>query len=534
MLTRRLHIVLAAVAAAALVGGCTTTTSDSDETTSATASAGAQPSQELSPPQVPGVPLPENAVDTAVAKLDGIAEELMRDSGIPGMAVAVVHGAEVVYAKGFGVREVGNDDPVDADTVFQLASVSKSLAATVVAHQVGTGSVSWDTPVVSKLSTFALKDPYVTQNVTVGDLFAHRSGLPDHAGDKLEDLGYDRAQVLEKLRYEPLDPFRISYAYTNFGLTAAAEAVATAAGVEWAQLSDDVLYEPLGMTTASSRYSDYQARSDRAVGHTLVNGSYMAQAQRDPDAQSPAGGASGSVNDMAKWLTMVLGDGEYHGEQIAPEDALLPAWTPQIVSSPPHSPDARPGSYGYGFNVGTTPAGRQSISHSGAFALGAATNFVVIPSADVAIVALTNAAPIGLPETLTAEFSDLVQFGEVREDWRNLYKQAFASMDQPVGDLTGKTAPTNPAPAQPLTTYTGTYTNDYWGPATITERDGTLVLALGPGGQTFDLRHWDGNTFVFELSSENAPPGTVSQAEFDGNSLTLEYFDDDGLGRFTR
>ena len=531
MLTPRLRIGIAAVAAAALVGGCTSTTSDTESTTTSPTAA---PSEELSPPQVPGVPLPGDAVDNAVAKLDGIAEELMSDSGIPGMAVAVVHGGDVVYTKGFGVREAGTDERVDADTVFQLASVSKSLASTVVAHQVGTGSVSWDTPVASKLPTFALGDPYVTQTVTVGDLFAHRSGLPDHAGDKLEDLGYDRAQVLEKLRYEPLDPFRISYAYTNFGLTAAAEAVATAAGVEWAQLSQDVLYSPLGMTTASSRYSDFQARADRAVGHMLVNGEYVAQAVRDPDAQSPAGGASGSVNDMAKWLTMVLGDGDYQGQQIASADALLPAWIPQIVSNPPHSPDARPGFYGYGFNVSTTPAGRQSISHSGAFALGAATNFVVIPSADVAIVALTNAAPIGVPETLTAEFSDLVQFGEVREDWRNLYKQAFVSMDQPVGELTGKTAPTDPAPAQPLASYAGTYANDYWGPATVTERDGILVLALGPGGQTFELRHWDGDTFVFDLSDENAPPGTMSQAEFDGNSLTLEYFDDNGLGRFTK
>jgi CubicO group peptidase (beta-lactamase class C family) len=93
------------------------------------------------------------------------------------MAVAVVHGGKTVYAKGFGVREVGKDDKVDADTVFQLASLSKSVAASVVAHQVGTGSVTWDTPIVSKRPGFALKDPYVTQNVTIGDMFAHRSGL---------------------------------------------------------------------------------------------------------------------------------------------------------------------------------------------------------------------------------------------------------------------------------------------------------------------------------------------------------------------
>ena len=200
------------------------------------------------PPLVPGVPLPENAVENAVAKLDGIADDLMKKSGIPGMAVAVVHGGKTVYAKGFGVKDVKTGDKVDPDTVFQLASVSKSIASTVVAHQVSQNAIGWDTPIVSKLPWFALSDPAVTQMVNVGDMFSHRSGLPDHAGDMLEDLGYDRRYVLERLRQLPLDPFRISYAYTNFGLTAGAEAAAVSAGKTWEDLADEALLRPLGMS----------------------------------------------------------------------------------------------------------------------------------------------------------------------------------------------------------------------------------------------------------------------------------------------
>src|SRR5690349_2214353 len=182
---------------------------------------------DVPPPLVPAMPLPDNAVDNAVAKLDGIAEDLMKKSGIPGLAVAVVHGGKTMYAKGFGVKDVKSGDKVDADTVFQLASLSKSISSTVVAHQVGVNAIGWDTPIVSKLPWFALADPAVTTMVGIGDMFSHRSGLPDHAGDMLEDLGFDRRYVLEHLRDQPLDPFRISYAYTNFGLTSAAEAVAT-------------------------------------------------------------------------------------------------------------------------------------------------------------------------------------------------------------------------------------------------------------------------------------------------------------------
>jgi CubicO group peptidase (beta-lactamase class C family) len=488
---------------------------------------------EVPPPLVPALPLPDNAVENAVAKLDGIAEKLMAESGIPGMAVAVVHGGKTVYAKGFGVKDVRTDEPVDPDTVFQLASVSKSVTATVVAHQVGENAVGWDTRIVEKLPWFALADPAVTQMVTVGDMLSHRSGLPDHAGDELEDIGYDRRQVLEKLRQLPLSPFRITYDYTNFGFTAGAEAVAAAAGKPWETLADEVLFTPLGMGATSYRFADYEARPNRAVGHIGIDGRYEPLYVREPDAQSPAAGVSSSVNDMTRWLAMVLANGKHEGRQLIDPQALLPALSPQIVSSPPSEPAMRTGFYGYGFNVSVTSGARTELSHSGAFELGTGTNFVILPSADVAIVALTNATPTGVAEALTAQFSDLVQFGEVREDWYALYRPKFLEMEKPMGSLVGRQPPADPAPAAPLASYTGTYDNDYWGPARVTERDGQLRLALGTKLDV-PLTHWDGNTFTFELVTENAPPGTVSTAVFDGNRLTLEYFDTFKKGTFVK
>nr|WP_245819750.1 serine hydrolase [Rhodococcus yunnanensis] len=526
----RRALCLTLISALVLVGCSGGAPNSAPPTTSAPPSADSS----LSPGQVAGVDVPDGRIDDAIGKLDGIARELMESSHIPGMAVAVVHGGNVVYSKGFGVREIGKDDPIDGDTVFQLASLSKPVGATVVASQVGAGVVDWTTPVVSKLPWFALSDPYVTQNVTIGDFYAHRSGLPDHAGDLLEDLGYDRRQVLERLREVPLDPFRSTYNYTNFGVTAGAEAVAQASGKDWETLSQDAVYGPLGMTSTSSTFSDYISRADRAVPHVLVDGEYQAKYQRDPDAQTPAGGVSSSVNDMAKWLTMLSADGKYNGQQVVDADALLPAVTAEIVSSPSQTPDARAGFYGYGFNVSSSAAGRATVSHSGAFALGAGTNFVWIPSLDVAIVALTNAAPIGIAETLTAEFADLVQFGEVREDWRTLYKNAFAGMSEPEGELAGTPPPANPAPPQPLSSYAGVYQNAYWGPATVAENNGKLILTIGPKGSSYELTHWDGDRFTFDVTGENAPDGTVSEATFSGNTVTLEYYDENGLGRFTK
>jgi CubicO group peptidase (beta-lactamase class C family) len=499
------------------------------------------PLSDAPPIEVSGVDIPAGRIDDAVSKVDGLVADLMKNSGIPGMAVAIVHGGKTLYAKGFGVKDTSKgdaaDNRVDADTVFQLASISKSVGATVVAHEVTDNVVGWDTPVVSKLPWFALSDPYVTSNVTIADLYSHRSGLPDHAGDQLEDLDYDRRQTLERMRHLPLAPFRISYAYTNFGLTAAAEAVSAAAGKSWEDLSDEVLYRPLGMASTSSRFAEFLARPNHAVNHVKVGDKWVPRFQRNPDPQSPAGGVSSSVNDMARWLTMLLANGTYNGQRITSPEALLPAVTPQVVSVASANPKARASFYGHGFGVSVNSSGRTTISHSGAFALGEATNFVAMPSEDLAIIALTNAAPFGVPETLTAQFMDLVQYGQVREDWAPLYKKAIGPMNDPEGSLVGKQPPDNPAPPRPLSDYVGVYANDYWGPATVTERDGGLQLALGPRNQTFALTHWDSDIFTFTLTSENAPPGTISKATFSGSpsaTLNLEYYDANKLGTFTR
>lgn len=492
------------------------------------------------PPEVAGVPIPDGQIDRALGQLDTLAAAIMQKSGIPGMAVAVVRDGRTVYAKGFGIRKVGAPETVDADTVFQIASLSKPVTATVVARQVQAGVVGWDTPVVKHLPWFRLKDAWVTSHVTIGDLLSHRSGLPDHAGDQAEDLGFNRRQVLDRLRRLPLEPFRISYAYTNFGFTAGAEAAAVASGKDWATLSEDALFKPLGMASTSARFADFEKRSNRAFGHVKTRDGFQARYQRKPDAQAPAGGVSSSVNDMARWLAMVTQGGMAEGRAFIDTKALLPAMSAQAFSSHARSFTARPGFYGYGFNVSVTPAGRMSFSHSGAFALGAGTNLVILPSAGVGIVVLTNAAPTGAAEAVSAEFMDLVQFGKIERDWLPAYAAVLAPISAPIGSLVGKERPAKPAPAGNLAGYAGSYANDYFGAAQVIRRGDGLVLKLGPAGLEFPLTHWDGNAFTLTPSGENAPDGSISLASFGDatkgrfRNLTIEYLNAEGMGRFSR
>jgi CubicO group peptidase (beta-lactamase class C family) len=227
-------------------------------------------------------------VARAVAALDALAA---KENAVPGFAVAVVFQDKAVYAKGFGVRDVNGKVPVNADTVFQLASVSKPIGATVLAALVGDGKITWDSRLNELDPTFAMSDPWVTHEVTIRDMYAHRSGLPDHAGDLLEDLGFSRAEILHRLRYQhPDSSFRSHYAYTNFGITAAAIAAVKAYAMEWESASEEKLYKPLSMAATSSRHSDFVGRANKALGHVLVDGKWVQKFQRDPDTEAPAGG----------------------------------------------------------------------------------------------------------------------------------------------------------------------------------------------------------------------------------------------------
>jgi CubicO group peptidase (beta-lactamase class C family) len=490
------------------------------------------------PPAVSAITVPPGQIDAAVGRLDTIATQMLAQTGVPGMAIAVVHDDQVVYAKGFGVRDVRTGKAVDANTVFELASLSKPVGATVVARSVSRHAVAWDEPVSRLLPHFRLKRASTTSGVTIADLYSHRSGLPDHAGDLLEDLGYDQAQVLHRLRYEPLTPIRSHYAYTNFGLTAAAEAVARAEHTSWAKLSQANLYGPLGMTSTSSRYADYAHAPNRAALHVDVDGKWEAKYVRNADAQSPAGGVSSSVNDMAKWMRLQLGDGRFAGRRLISRTALDQMRTPFMLSNPPATPTSRSGFYGLGLNIGNDSAGRVRWSHSGAFGLGAGTTFTMLPSEHLGIVVLTNGQPFGMPEAIAATFMDLAELGRVERDWLPAYRAVFAPLLENDSVLAGRTRPAHPKRARAAAAYTGTYPNRYYGAARVTARGQRLTLVLGPKGKRFPLTHWNGDRFSYVPTGENAegPSEVRFSLGRDGRarSLRVENLDESGLGTFTR
>ena len=445
-------------------------------------------------------------IDKAVRETEKLAQKQIQDNTLPGLAIAVVFQDKVAYAKGFGVRDVNTKTPVDADTVFQLASLSKPIGSTVIATLVGEGRITWDSKLSVLDPSFEMFDPWVTRIITIRDMYAHRSGLPEHAGDLLEDLGFTRAEILYRLRSQhPGSSFRSHYAYTNFGMTEGGIAAAKAYGLEWEQAAEQKLYKPLGMTSTSSRYADFVRRTNKALGHVLVDGKWVQKFKRDPDAQSPTGGVSSSVNDLAKWMRLQLANGKFEGKQIVNEKALVETHHPHMHTG--FNPFTQlPTFYGLGWNVSYDPEGRLRLNHSGAFGQGAATYVNLVPGEQLGIVVLTNAYPLGIAEALGTTFLDIALYGKSTQDWFALFKQVYSN-PAAIGTVLGfdySKPPASPAPALKNNAYVGRYTNDFFSDIVIVEKDRGLAIVQGPKNKTFPMKHYDRDTFTYETEGENA------------------------------
>ncbi|MCX5495234.1 serine hydrolase [Kaistia dalseonensis] len=494
----------------------------------------------LAPALAGAQPISRAEIDAALPKLEALAQAAVDQGQVPGLAIAIVHHDALVYLKGFGVREVGKPDKVDPDTVFQLASFSKPISATVVAAVVSENKVAWDSKIADLDPAFRLSAAYPSAELTVRDLFAHRSGLPGNAGNELEDIGYDRAAILERLRLVPLDGFRSHYSYSNFGLTEGAVAVAKSQGMAWEDLAEAKLYKPLGMKATSSRYADFLAQSDRAALHIRLGGQWQAALTRDPDAQAPAGGVSSSARDLVQWLKLEIGNGRFDGKQVIESAALAETHQP-LMARGVNPANGAQSFYGLGWNV---EFGRHGLvwGHAGAFSNGARTLVSIMPDDGLGIVVLSNAFPTGVPEGLADSFFDLVKEGSIEKDWIKIWNDTFDGLFGPAVAASKArlgTPPQNASPALPAAAYVGRYANDYFGTAIVTEAGGKLQVALGPKGQrVHPLQSFNRDVFIYPSAPEM--PDLMAAATFEigpdgkASALTLEDLDDLGFGRFAR
>jgi CubicO group peptidase (beta-lactamase class C family) len=423
----------------------------------------------------------------------------MREWDIPGLAIAVVKDDSVVYARGFGVREVGKSERVDANTLFAIGSASKAFTAAAVALLVDEGKVKWDDPATQHLPSLQLFDPYATRELSVRDLLSHRSGLA--RGDQVwYATEFDRDEILRRVRFlAPSWSFRSQFGYQNLMYLAAGEVVEEVAGKSWDDVVTERIFAPLGMRASSTSVKALQGRENVATPHAKIEKQVRLIPYRNIDNIAPAGSINSNVMEVAQWVRLQLGRGEYRGQRLLSDSVIREMQTPQVIIRREGGWELMaPASdflmYGLGWFLNDY-RGRKVVQHGGNID-GMHALVGMLPEERLGVVILTNLSPNYLTYAVMHRVFD-GYLGAQPTDWSRRLLASFDSL-RAVGEAQQKRMEearvTGTQPSLSLERYAGTYTHEMYGDAVVEHEGGELVLRRGPAFVA-DLEHWHHDTF---------------------------------------
>lgn len=472
-----------------------------------------------------------------IADLDAFIAKALKEYQVPGAAVAVVQDGKVALHKGYGVRDVTKPGAVDENTIFQLASVTKTLTAAAAATVVDEGKLDWDKPIFNYLPEFVAYDPYMTCWLTERDLLAMRTGWPAFTGYQLDNFGYDRAEILRRLRYfKPSYSLREVAQYSNPGFFVAGEVAGKVANQSWNDLVQKRLFAPLQMMRSGTVVKGLHD-SNQSSPHALVDGKIQVIESSIGDTTGAAGSGTSTAADMAKLMLMFLNKGTYEDKRILKPETVAEIFKRSMVSKIEHPPISevflppisdKTGFY-YGLGVGSYDyAGHQIIEKVGALA-GVRTIIVLVPDKNAGIVILANLHFTAFPEAVRTYYLNQLLGIDPETD----QKEIFARNQQMKQLLAPPPAPKNPGKFNgTLQSLVGVYENDYYGRCEILPDGNGLKVQFGPAKYPATLKHWNNGAFLMQFPGVSQPPDVTTFMI--GEDGTADSFENEALGIFTR
>lgn len=456
---------------------------------------------------------------------DARVSEVLSSHDVPGMAISIVKDGKIVHARGYGVRRLGSDARLDADTIIPTGSTGKAVTVAALAMLVDDGRLGWDDKVIDHLPDFRMHDPWVTREMTVRDLLAHRSGLGLGAGDLLmvPRTSRSRADIVHALRHiAPATSFRSAYAYDNVLYVVAGALVEAVSGQSWESFLRERIFRPAGMATAVSDERDRFATRNRAQPHARLDprirglGPQQVLPEREGLGQvaAPAGGLSWSARDFARWMQLQLAQGELpDGTRLWSAASACEMWTPQVpvpirpYPAPISEMTPQFSSYALGWNV-QDYRGVKVLQHGGAV-FGAIAFVVLVPEHDLGIALQMNAEDVGVLRGLGNELLDHY-LGFAPRDWVTAF-DAWIEQRLAGGlaalEAAGTQARVESTPSLAHSGYAGRYADAWYGPIAIEERDGTLRIDFRQSpGMVGTLSHWQYDTFRVDWDDASIEP----------------------------
>ena len=459
------------------------------------------------------------AQDKAEA-FDKYAEAARKTWNVPGMSVVIVHDGKVVLSKGYGVRELGKNEPVNAQTLFGCMSTTKAMTAAALAMLVDEGKVSLDDKVTKYLPGFRVEDRYVTGDIRVRDLLTHNTGIgnADFLWAWTPELS--SADVVSRMQYaRQAYPLRGGFIYQNIMYLVAGQVIEKASGMSWERFITDRLFAPLGMTNTNPNLSMSLKYANRSSAHYEIKGKIQPIPEDVADPIGPAGSVWSTSDDMGKWISFMLGNTTVNGKQLLKPETYRELLRPQVVIPPnggfyPTAALTKPHwtTYGLGW-FQHDYRGEMVNFHTGSLD-GRTAIIGLIPDKKLGIYIFGNLDHAEVRHALMYKAFDVFGFGDDSRDWsteaKSLYDGLKDKAKKQVDAVKAKRV-ANTKTSLALADYAGKYADPFYGTVEVIYTDGKLRLILSKD-VTADLTHWHFESFM----------ATWSKAWWDENLISFQ------------
>jgi CubicO group peptidase (beta-lactamase class C family) len=442
----------------------------------------------------------------AAASIDSLVNEVLKTFDVPGISVGIIKDGKLIHAKGYGVRSLKNNLPVDENTLFGIASNSKAFTSAAIAMLIDEGKMSWDDKVRKYIPEFKMYDPYVTDAFTVRDLLTHRSGLGLGSGDLMffPDGGtFTREEMIHNLRYlKPVSEFRTKYDYDNNLYIVAGEIIAKVSGLSWEEFVEQRMMKPLGITTSKASYNRVNNNANIIDAHAPADGKVVMIPHDWNPVANAAGGIMSNITDLSKWLIMQMEDGKYgEGKKLFSKEMHDEMWSPQtIIKSGAGAYNTHFSAYGLGWFLADVK-GYKQVSHTGGLA-GTVTQITLLPELKLGIIVLTNqqsgAAFSAITNTIKDSYLGYANRGWVKK--MNDRVKAGDAEAKKINDDIAKdvlVAQKNASFKVVDSVFIGTYNDKWFGDFIISKKAGGLWMASTKSPRLNGyITYYKGNTFI--------------------------------------
>lgn len=447
------------------------------------------------------------------SKLDNYISKSVSDFSMPGFSVGIIKNGEVVFNHSYGFKNTESDQKADANTLYGIASCSKAFTAACVSILVDRGDIKWSDKVVDIVPGFKLDDPYITANLTVEDVLAHRSGFETFDGDLIW-YGNMRSneEVIHRIRYREM-PYgmREKFGYSNLMFMVAGAIVKNVSGMEWKDFVKAEILDKINMTSSTTTNTGFENNKNAAWPH--IDGKPMDFINYDNI--SSAGAINSSINDMLNWVELMLGKGVYREDTIFSQKSYYHLVSPKTIINSGRAETINGthfSAYGQGWFL-KDYQGRKIIYHGGGLP-GFHSKVVLVPEDSLAYVILANQLSALVP-AIDRKIMDFFLNPSDTTDWSTLYNSYELKQKQREDDKWKSLAEErikNTKPSLNAEEYCGIYEDTMYGDAEITLEDGQLKLTLLPTAKLLNskMEHWHYDTFKIKFADEFLPPGFVT------------------------